>query len=163
MSGAGKTVIGKELYNRIKLKHLNTVFIDGDVFRDIMGSDIVHTVEDRKKNADRICRFCKYLDSQNIHVVASVLSIFHESQVWNRENYKRYYEVYLEVSEKTLFKRDTKGLYKAALSGKIKNVVGVDLEFPQPINPDLTIVNEGKLSVKEVADLIYSEIPPLTT
>ena len=42
-----------------------------------------------------------------------------------------------------LKKRDYKKLYKNALSGKIKNVVGVDIKFIKPKNPDLIIDNLG--------------------
>ena len=43
---------------------------------------------------------------------------------------------------KTLFKRDNKNLYKPALSGQINNVVGIDIPFEEPQNPDTTIENE---------------------
>ena len=42
---------------------------------------------------------------------------------------------------KILFQRDTKNLYKKAIKKKIKNVVGVDIKFRKPINPDLIINN----------------------
>ena len=41
----------------------------------------------------------------------------------------------------TLRKRDYKKLYKNAFSGKIKNVVGVDIKFIKPKKPDLIINN----------------------
>lgn len=144
LAGAGKTVIGKELYKKLGEKYDNIVFLDGDAIRNIMGNDLGHTLNDRKKNADRICQLCKFLDTQNIHVICSILSIFHESQEWNRNNYKQYFEVFIDVSRDTLIKRDQKGLYSKALRGEIENVVGVDIPFPSPINPDLIIHNDMK-------------------
>lgn len=35
LSGAGKTTIGKLLYNRIKDKKDNVIFLDGDVLREV--------------------------------------------------------------------------------------------------------------------------------
>ena len=43
-----------------------------------------------------------------------------------------------------LRKRDYKKLYKKAFSGKIKNVVGVDIKFIKP-KPDL-IINNSQLN-----------------
>ena len=76
MSGSGKTEIGKRLYRAIKKDHINSVFIDGDVIRKMNNNDLGHTIEDRKKNSDRISSLCKFLDDQDIHVVCSILSIF---------------------------------------------------------------------------------------
>ena len=42
-----------------------------------------------------------------------------------------------------LRKRDYKKLYKNAFSGKIKNVVGVDIKFIRPKKPDLIIDNSS--------------------
>ena len=36
-----------------------------------------------------------YLDNQNINVVACVLSIFPKWQIWNRNNFKNYKQIYL--------------------------------------------------------------------
>ena len=40
-----------------------------------------------------------------------------------------------------LEKRDVNNLYFRAKKGEIKNVVGVDIPFPEPKNPDLIIEN----------------------
>ena len=43
--------------------------------------------------------------------------------------------------------------------GIIKNVVGVDIKFPYPPNPDLTISNSGMLnSIDELVDEILGHI-----
>ncbi len=38
-------------------------------------------------------------------------------------------------------RRDVNNLYSQAKAGKIKNVVGIDIPFPEPENPDLIIEN----------------------
>mgnify|MGYP001617624887 CR=1 FL=1 len=160
MSRAGKTVIGREVYNLLKAKQPNVVFLDGDIVREIMGNDLGHTIEDRRKNAWRICRLCKFLDSQGIDVVCSILSIFPETQEWNRMNIPRYFQVYLRVPMEQLIERDSRGLYLRARTGEIKNVVGIDIEFPQPVGTDLTIDNDKPAgSFVEIASEIVSSIP----
>ena len=141
LSASGKTAIGKEVYRQIKSGKENVVFLDGDMFRDIMGNDLGHTIQDRRTNAGRISRFCQYLDSQGIDVVCTVLSIFPDWLKWNRVNISEYFEIYIRVPFEVLLTRETKGLYKSALAGEKKNVVGVDIDFPEPVSPDLVVDN----------------------
>ena len=159
LAGAGKTTIGREVFALLKERKANVVFIDGDDFRAIMGDDLGHTIAAREINAGRISRLCKHLDSQGIDVVCSVLSIFHQWQRWNRKNFSRYFEVYIRVPFETVVARDPKGLYRRALAGEMKNVVGVDIEFPPPEFPDLIIDNDGRVeSLTEIAGSIVDKI-----
>ena len=41
-----------------------------------------------------------------------------------------YIEVYVKTAIGTLIERDTKGLYKKALAGELKNLIGVDPSSP---------------------------------
>lgn len=158
MSGAGKTAVGRELYLRLKPQVPDLVFLDGDLLRDVWGDRLGHTLEARKINADRICALCRLLDSQGIHVICAVLSIFPESQRWNREHYRQYFEVYLRVSRDELMARDLKGLYRQALGGTLTNVVGVDIPFPEPAAPDLVVDNQAAMTAASAADLILSTL-----
>ena len=144
MSASGKTTIGKEMYEKLKYSKEKWVLLDGDVFRNILGEDLGHTLADRKKNAYRISKFCEFLNLQNINIIACVLSIFHDNQKYNKENIPDYKEIFLDVEFNNLLKRDNKELYKKALDGKIKNVVGVDIKFIPPFSPDLTIDNNSE-------------------
>lgn len=143
LSGAGKSTIGKLLYQRMKLEKPNTIFLDGDEIRKAMGNDLGYSLKDRKLNADRICRFCQLFESQDIEVVCSILSLFPESRSWNRLNLKQYLEVFIDVPLEVLKERDPKGIYQKAAKGEASNVAGVDLPFKKPQNPHLTIVNHG--------------------
>lgn len=154
MSASGKTTIGEKLINRLKSSGDKWLFVDGDTFRHILGEDLGHSLIDRKKNAYRISRFCEYLSNQGVNVVACVLSIFHDNQKYNKENIADYKEVFIDVSFENLLKRDNKDLYKKALSGEIKDVVGVDIDFFPPYSPDLTIDNNGELNTDLIIDNI---------
>ncbi|NTV29641.1 MAG: adenylyl-sulfate kinase [Candidatus Omnitrophica bacterium] len=144
LSGAGKSVVGRALTDRLRSMGRPAVFFDGDIMRELMGNDLGHSMDDRFRNAERICRLCKHLDAEGVDVVFAVLSIFHSSQDWNRQNYSRYFEIFLDVSMETVVRRDSKGLYRKALAGVVKQVVGVDIPFPRPKNPDLVIDNNDE-------------------
>ena len=159
LAGAGKTSIGNELHGLLKARRPNVVFLDGDQVRMIMGNDLGHTLEDRRTNAWRICRLCQYLETQGIDVVCAILSLFHETQAWNREHLTQYFEVYIDVPMEVLIQRDQKGLYTAALSGTAQNVAGIDLAFQPPPRPDLIIENgRPRDSFAPIAQHILSAI-----
>lgn len=156
-SGSGKTTLSKLVYAELKKSIPNLVRLDGDVLRDVFGNDVDHSVEGRRKNAERISMLTRMLARQNIHVVAAVLSIFPEWQQWNRDEIPGYAEVYMKASMETLRKRDIKDLYENAINGKINNVVGVDIPFPEP-EADLVLDNNDDRSdfgemVKRVLEL----------
>ena len=141
LSRAGKTTLSKLLYDKLSSKVDNLVLLDGDAIRGLFGNDVDHTVDGRRKNAERLSRLSKFLSDQNIHVIAAVLSIFPEWREWNRDNITDYQEIYIKASIDVLERRDVNNLYSQAKAGKIKNVVSIDIPFPEPENPDLIIEN----------------------
>ncbi|MBE6086957.1 MAG: adenylyl-sulfate kinase [Clostridium beijerinckii] len=155
LSGAGKTTIGKLLYEKLKNEKDNVVFLDGDILREIFGGDLGYSVEDRKKSAMRNSRICKELSEQGIDVVCTTISMFDECRKWNRENIKSYKEIYIKVPMKQLIQRDQKGLYSRALKGQVKNVMGIDIDFEEPKNPNITICNDGSIEPEKLICLIY--------
>jgi cytidine diphosphoramidate kinase len=159
MSASGKTTIGRKLHDQLTLSSEKWVFLDGDVFRHILGEDLGHSLQDRRKNAYRISKFCEFLNFQGVNVLACVLSIFHDNQEYNKINIPDYKEVFIDVDFDELIKRDNKELYKKALQGDIKNVVGVDIEFKSPFSPDLIIDNNANNpNFEEITEKIIKEL-----
>ena len=157
LSGTGKTTLATQVVERIR--HLNgkVVLLDGDLIRTLFRNDVDHTIEGRRRNAERLSVLSKFLAGQGIHVVAAILSIFPEWRRWNKENIPDYSEVYIKASMQTLLRRDIKNLYARATKGEIINVVGVDIPFPEPENPDLVIDNDiDRLEFKELTDRIMN-------
>jgi adenylylsulfate kinase len=160
LSGAGKTTIGTCVYREWKKREPNTVLVDGDEIREIFnqdnsGSD--YSIEGRRKNAERIKQLCAWLDRQGINVVCNILLLFGDISDWNRANLSGYLEVYVSTPLDVVKARDSKGLYSAAEKGETQNVVGVDIPFPTPVSPDITIDNsEITVGHEDVAVQILS-------
>ena len=161
LSGSGKTTLREAHYQRLQPRHANLVLLDGDAFREVF-RDVDHTIEGRRRNAERISNLCKVLDGQGIHVIAAVLSLFPEWQAWNRANFSSYFEVFLDLPLKTLKERDTKDLYASAEAGRMPDVVGIDIPFPHPAAPDLVIDKPAQDDgVEDCLDAILARMPPL--
>lgn len=155
LSGAGKTTIGKILYEKMRETYPNTVFLDGDTMRKVFGDDLGYTREERIKCAMRYSRLCAMLEEQDLNVICCTISMFDCVRDWNRENIRNYREVYVKVSMETLLKRDQKGLYSGTTAEKKKEVAGVHVEIEEPKHPDLVLENDGDRTPEEQADLVY--------
>lgn len=157
LSGAGKTTIGGLFHQRLKATKPNVVYLDGDEIRPVFCEDSGYTNEDRLKRAGRIFRVCKMLSDQGIDVICCSIAMFESVRLWNRENIANYKEIYIRVKTETLLARNQKGLYTAG-----RNVVGVDLPFDEPQNPDLIIQNDGEQTplaiVEHIEKVLYPNI-----
>ena len=154
LSGSGKTTIGRSLYNKLLLKLNNLVFLDGDDFRNIFDNDLGHSSSDRFKNAMRISKMCGFLVEQKINVICSTMSLYKEIHQYNSENINNYHEVFIDCEIRELIRRDQKNLYSSVISGKTKNVIGIDLPYDKPLQCDITIDNTKLNVVDDKVDLI---------
>ena len=145
LSGAGKTTIGGLFYRRLKERKPNVVWLDGDQLRPVFCEDMGYTDADRLKAAWRAFRVCRMLTSQGIDVVICSISMYSQVREWNRSNIERYREIYIKVKRETLLRRNQKGLYTSG-----ENVVGVDLPFDEPQNPDVVAQNDGERTPEEI-------------
>jgi adenylylsulfate kinase-like enzyme len=171
LSGAGKTSIGKSLYQNMKQKSPNTVFLDGDVLREVFGNDLGYTREERIKCAMRYARLCKMLQEQGLNVICCTISMFDCIRAWNRENIENYREIYVRVSMEVLKQRNQKGLYSTSTEVPVENdpqntgcesvddtvgkdVAGIHVNVEEPKDPDMILDNEGNESVSKLAESV---------
>ena len=66
-------------------------------------------------------------------------------------------EIFLNTPLEVCEQRDTKGLYKKARAGEIKDFTGISSPFEAPKHPDLEI-NTSVTSVKDSVELIFNTI-----
>ena len=143
VSGSGKTTLGKKFFDLLKKKSNSTIFLDGDKFRSLFKNDLGYTMKDRDTNAYRLTRLVHEISKQKINVVVSANLTSLNYRKWCRKKIKNYFEIYLEAKKSSLLKRDYKNLYKNALRGKLRNVVGIDLPFTRPKGCDMYIKNNS--------------------
>lgn len=127
----------------MKNEQKNLVFLDGDHFREIMGDELGHDIQDRVKNAYRIARMCHFLNSENVDVICATMSLYPEVWQWCRTHISKYIQVYVRVDKDVVVGRDQKGIYSGFLNGQRANVVGMDMPFHEPIDAELIVDNNG--------------------
>ena len=154
LSGAGKTTIGKLLYQKMREMYPNTVFLDGDILRKVFGDDLGSAKEERRKCAMRYERICAMLQEQGLNVICCTISMFDSVRDWNRKNIRNYKEIYIKVTMDTLRERDQKGLYSGLTQEKQKDVVGIHMDVEEPKHPDVIIENDGEWMPEQQAERI---------
>ncbi|CAM3852732.1 adenylyl-sulfate kinase [Aquirufa aurantiipilula] len=155
LSASGKTTLSQEFEKKYKNSIPNMVLLDGDVIRQLYGNDLGYKETDREIQIKRMHNLAAFLEKQSIIVLVAALYSNEQLLENNRKEFKEYFEVYLKGNIDQLQVREIKGLYKQALENKIVDVVGVDIPWNEPINPELIFdISEG-LSPNEMAEILY--------
>lgn len=155
-SGAGKTTLSILLAKKLRDREHPVILLDGDILREIYDNRFGHERKERLAASLQYGRLCKLLTEQETHVVCATISMFHQTQEWNRENIKNYIEVFIDVPLSELLNRNSKKIYSRAKSGELKNIVGIDIEPELPKNPDITIQNCNNRTIDDNVNLILN-------
>ncbi len=162
LSGSGKTTLAVALHDLLKPNCKHTVLLDGDVIRAAFGVGLGYSEPERVVQIQRIQNFAKVLADQELVVIVAALYAHKDLLSWNRMNLPGYFEVYLDASMTLLESRDQKNLYSKAKSGETSDVVGFDIPWHTPDNPDMLINADSEMDPVEMARRLIDRIPTLS-
>ena len=159
LSSSGKSTIAAELEAQLFAKGYRTYILDGDNTRLGINSDLSFSNEDRAENIRRVAQISKLFNEAGIIVIASFISPFEADRqiakgIIGEENF---IEVYINSSLEVCKRRDPKGLYKLALSGKIKDFTGIDSPYEAPKSPDIHLHTDA-LAADECVKIIIDKL-----
>ncbi len=160
LSGAGKTTIAKEVQANLIRHDVRAELLDGDEVRATLSSDLGFSKKDRDLQVKRIAFVANLLAKNGIVVLVSAISPYRDSRDSAISSFARGYEIFVDAPLPVLERRDTKGLYRRARLGEIKNLTGVDDPYERPEFPALHLDTDGTQlfgSVEEVLDLLVKE------
>jgi adenylylsulfate kinase len=150
LSGSGKSTIAVELEHAlIENRHLAYI-LDGDNIRHGLNKNLGFSPEDRTENIRRIGEVAKLFTDAGIITITAFISPYREDRDAVRKllNNGEFIEVYVKCPLDVCEERDTKGLYKKARAGEVKDFTGISAPYEEPLNPELTI-DSSKLTVEE--------------
>ena len=153
---SGKTEIGKELSDMLREKGLKVEHLDGHSVRDLF-PQTGFTKEEVNLHIERVGYLAGKLENQGVFVVATFLSPYKESREFVKNNCNNFLEVHISTPAEVCERNDTKGIYKKARTGDVKNFPGVNVEYEAPDNPALNI-DTTNISTKEAANKIFNYI-----
>lgn len=158
LAGAGKSSLGRKLFEILKSQNPALIYLDGDSLRDVFEVNGQFEEIQRHQISMKYARLCHLLTTQGIDVICATISMFDDVRAWNRKHISNYTEIYLEVSFPVLQKRDQNELYSGQPGKQIKNVVGCDIEAQFPANPDIVLRNDGEETIDELAQRLLELI-----
>jgi len=155
LSGAGKSTLANKLDQYLHLNDIHSYILNGDNVRKALNGDLGFTEEERDENIRRVSEVAKLFVDAGFIVITSFISPLQSHRDLAKEliGEEFFKEVHINTSFKECEKRDTKGLYKLANEGKIKDFTGFDSPFEAPKNPDFIIETENKTVLESSDDL----------
>lgn len=156
LSGAGKSTLAHTVEERLHRMGCRTYVFDGDNVRHGLCGDLGFSAEDRAENIRRIVEMGRLFVDAGIIALAAFISPFERDRQRARERLgEDYSEVYCRCALEVCEQRDTKGLYKRARAGEIKEFTGISSPYEEPRNAELT-VDTGTQPLEDCADQVIA-------
>ena len=141
LSGSGKSTIANIVEKKLHALGRHTYLLDGDNVRHGLNNDLGFTDADRVENIRRVAEVAKLMVDAGLIVLVSFISPFLAERRFARERVEagEFCEVFVDTPLDVAEKRDTKGLYKKARSGNLKNFTGIDSPYEDPEHAEVRI------------------------
>jgi len=151
LSGAGKSTIANALEKRLHEMGKHTYLLDGDNIRSSLSKDLGFTDADRVENIRRVAEVSKLMVDAGLIVISAFISPFKFERKIARELFTNgeFLEIFIDIPIEVAEQRDSKGLYKKARAGELKNFTGIDSLYERPESPELSLLSH-QFSIDEL-------------
>jgi adenylylsulfate kinase len=157
LSGSGKTTIATAVAERLERRRLAVEVLDGDLLRAIMPTGFSRG--DREAHARRVAFLASRLAYHGVTTIVALVSPYRASRAFARDICKRFIEVYVSTPLEVCERRDTKGLYRRARAGHLRQLTGIDDPYEAPEAPDLDL-DASNMTVDSAANTILTLLFP---
>ena len=157
LSGSGKSTIANALEVELFKRGIKTYLLDGDNVRHGLNKDLGFSELDRVENIRRIGEVSKLFVDAGLIVLTAFISPFKSDRQIARSlvKYDEFIEVFVNTPLSVCESRDSKGLYKKAREGAIKNFTGIGSPYEVPTSPEI-IINNSEKSIEKNCDIILN-------
>ncbi len=155
LSGSGKSTLAHEVENALYQRGHLTYVLDGDNVRHGLNKNLGFSPEDRAENIRRIGEVSKLFVDAGVIVMTAFISPYRADRAHARALIQdgRFVEVFVHCVLEVCEERDTKGLYKRARAGEIKEFTGISAPYEPPIHPEVTL-NTDTQNITECTQLV---------
>ena len=157
LSGSGKSTLALEVESTLYRRGHLTYVLDGDNIRHGLNKNLGFSPEDREENIRRIGEVAKLFAEAGVIAMTAFISPYRA----DRDNARalldagRFVEVFVDCPLEVCEARDTKGLYKKARAGEIKEFTGISAPYEAPPHPELT-VNTDNQTLEECTERVVA-------
>ena len=141
LSGSGKSTIAVDLEHALIENGHAAYILDGDNVRHGLNKNLGFSPDDRSENIRRIGEVAKLFTDAGIITVTAFISPYKEDRDEARalQNEGEFIEIYVKCPVEVCEERDTKGLYKKARAGEIKEFTGISAPYEEPDKAELVL------------------------
>ena len=156
LSGSGKSTLATYLTPKLKELGKKVEILDGDEVRENLSKGLGFSKEDRDTNIRRIGFVANMLARNGVVAITAAISPYRDVRNEVRSKAQAaFVEVYVHCPIDVLEDRDTKGLYKKAKAGIIKNFTGISDPYEAPETPEVT-VDTSKETIEESGEKVLA-------
>ncbi len=149
LSGSGKSTLANAVDKALYERGVRAYVLDGDNIRHGLNKNLGFSPEDREENIRRIGEVANLFMDAGLIAMTAFISPYRADRDKAREVTKgNFIEVYVKADLDVCESRDTKGLYKKARAGEIKEFTGISAPYEEPLTPELT-VDTGKENLQQ--------------
>ena len=164
LSGSGKSTLANGLMVKL-LENGNrpVTLLDGDIVRTHLSSELGFSKEHRSLNVRRIGFVASEITKNKGIAICAPIAPYKKDRRSNRDLISKlggYIEVHVSTSIEKCEERDSKGLYKLAREGVIKEFTGISDPYEAPENAEIVIDSSG-IKPEKLVDKIYNQIHEL--
>jgi len=168
LSGAGKTTVANALYERCKDQYRAGI-VDGDTIRAQYDKPKGFDMKSRERIVSEAVYMAKNMitfqraDLVIVAMISPLQSMRDNARdVLTKYCDARFIEVYMDTPLEICEQRDSKGLYKKARAGEIKDFTGIDSLYEAPEFPEIRIHPRstlfGEMTIERAANIIHEKV-----
>ena len=162
LSGSGKSTLANGLLIKlIEEGSRKVTLLDGDIVRTHLSSELSFSKEHRSLNIQRIGFVASEITKNGGIAICAPIAPYEYDREINRElisKFGGYIEIFVNTSLQKCEERDSKGLYKLARDGKIKQFTGISDPYEAPKSPDILINSDGSKSPTILVNEIFQNL-----
>lgn len=152
LPSSGKKEIADEIFKRIEARELRVERIDSRCVRPLF-PETGFSPDDVDQHVRRAGHLSAMLEKSGVIVVASFVSPYRASRSFARIRATNFVEIYLKSTPQACALRDSKGRYERARDGELSYFPGVDVEYEESNNPEITI-NVDETSTDDAVETV---------
>lgn len=141
LSGSGKSTIAGALERRLVRAGRLAYVLDGDNVRHGLCRDLGFGPEERDENIRRVGEVAGLFADAGLVTIVAFISPYRAGRDRARGLVPegRFVEIHVDTPIEECEKRDPKGLYGKARSGRLTNFTGIDAPYEPPVRPELVL------------------------
>lgn len=154
---SGKSTIANALARRLRQDGFPVRVLETDRIRTRLFPRPTYSSRERQRVYDELLGQGKALTARGISVVIAATGYKSQLREKARRLFPRYLEAYVKCPLDVAIRRDSKGLYRLALAGKITGLPGLQERYEEPRHPDVT-VDSRAMTVEQCTEAVHHAV-----